>query len=274
MKPINTAHIGLAAKNLDDAEQSRKAAGNRLSALLRPVDQMGYGLDVDHPLVQHQAGFVAALLCDAGALKEVGWPKPAKERGKPCCMEHGAIKALEKAVKANPLGPWIEQQKGVGLKQVGRLLGEISDPYWHNGYFDTGAVDKDGSPIMKAYDRPRTVSELWSYCGMGVVNGEAPRHMKGRQGNWNDAARMRLWNIAGACLKAQGPYAEIYYATREHYADAVHDRECRRCGPSGKPAQPGSPLSLGHQHARALRKVGKEVLKDLWREAKRIHESE
>lgn len=44
-------------------------------------------------------------------------------------------------------------------------------------------------------------------------------------------------------------------------------------GPAGKPAPTGSPLSTGHQHARALRLVAKTVLRDLWREARRIHEA-
>lgn len=41
----------------------------------------------------------------------------------------------------------------------------------------------------------------------------------------------------------------------------------------GKPAQPGSPLSLGHQHARARRLIAKTILRDLFEEAKRIHEA-
>lgn len=45
-----------------------------------------------------------------------------------------------------------------------------------------------------------------------------------------------------------------------------------RCLTSGKPAQPGSPLSKAHIHARGLRAISKAVLKDLWVEAKRLHE--
>lgn len=282
MKPFDTGDIGLLAENLDDIEQLRKASVNRLLALLRPVDKGGYGHAGGALVVVQQATFVTGLTCDAlkaGGESEsipvelVEQFRVAKERGKQCCIEHSIVKNLEKAVKAHPLGPWISQQKGVGFKQAGRLLGRIGDPYWHSGQRDTGEVDKTGDPIIEPVNRPRTVSELWSYCGYGVNDGEAPRHRKGVQGNWNDAARMRAWNIAGSCLKAQGHYADVYYATREHYADAVHARDCVRCGPKGKPAKAGSPLSDGHKHARALRKVSKEFLKDIWLESKRLHEA-
>jgi hypothetical protein len=54
--------------------------------------------------------------------------------------------------------------------------------------------------------------------------------------------------------------------------ERLHVSECVRCGPSGKPAQIGSPWSLKHQHTAALRKVGKEILRDLWRAARAAHE--
>lgn len=52
---------------------------------------------------------------------------------------------------------------------------------------------------------------------------------------------------------------------------AVHQMPCIRCGPAGKPAPAGSPLSDGHKHARALRAVAKAVLKNMWREARAFH---
>ena len=57
----------------------------------------------------------------------------------------------------------------------------------------------------------------------------------------------------------------------DEYADAVHAAECKRCGPKGKPAQPGSPLSAAHQHARAIRLIAKAILRDLWTESERLH---
>ena len=59
-------------------------------------------------------------------------------------------------------------------------------------------------------------------------------------------------------------YRSVYEAARERYMERVHATECRQCGPAGKPAQVGSPWSLGHQQAAAYRLVGKHILKDLW----------
>ncbi len=64
--------------------------------------------------------------------------------------------------------------------------------------------------------------------------------------------------------KAITKYGQVYLDARERLATRTHGSECKRCGPGGKPALPGSPLSKGHQYPAALRKVGKEILRDLW----------
>lgn len=66
------------------------------------------------------------------------------------------------------------------------------------------------------------------------------------------------------------PYRTVYDEARERYAERLHETPCLRCGPSGHPAQPGSPWNLGHQHAAAIRYIGKRFLLDLWREARDI----
>jgi hypothetical protein len=104
----------------------------------------------------------------------------------------------------------------------------------------------------------------------------APKRQRGHKSNWNEDARKRAYLIATSCLKQpKGTrYRDVYDATRTKYADALHQSPCLRCGPSGDPAKPGSPLSLPHQHARGLRAIAKALLADLWRESKRLHEAE
>ena len=103
--------------------------------------------------------------------------------------------------------------------------------------------------------------------------GVAPKRQRGAHANWSATAKMRAFLVAESCIKQSGTsYRTVYDATRAKYADALHAVECIRCGPKGKPAPVGSALSDGHKHARALRAVAKEVLRDLWREARRIHE--
>lgn len=102
--------------------------------------------------------------------------------------------------------------------------------------------------------------------------GVAASRARGQKMNWSPDAKMRAHLVAVSIVKSGGPYREVYDKAREKYEDAIHRLDCKRCGPAGKPAQVGSPISAGHQHARAVRIVAKEVLKDLWRESKRIHE--
>lgn len=199
-------------------------------------------------------------------------------------------KEITRLVKRHPLGPWVASMSGVGEVSVGRLLGLVGDAYWN---FST--------------DSPRTVSQLWAYCGLHVVAGRAPRRQKGVQSNWNTEAKTILYLLAEIAMKQVGgvksngtkkplsPYRAVYDEAREKISGSLHAYDCPRCGvcstcggPLDKnheehetargcvnrkvaPAVVGTPLSPAHQEARALRVVSKAILKDLWIESRRIH---
>lgn len=262
--------LGMAAEVVDDLERVRIANENRYRTLTS-TDEFGFGLTDDHPDIARLRALVDGL----------------------AQSEHQAILNVQRVMRNHPLGPWLKSAPGVGEKQAARLLAVIRDPYWND-----------------LHDRPRTVSELWAYCGFHVMRtsgshgtsdphlttaagptchpgghrrddtqtgnaaGVAPKRQRGHKSNWNEDARKRAWLIAASCVKqpAGTPYRDIYDQTREKYANATHSADCVRCGPSGKPAPAGSALSAGHQHARAMRAIAKAVLKELWLEAKRIHE--
>lgn len=229
--------LALAADVLDDLERVRIANENRLRQLTRnQVDsdgvERGFGLDQAHPDVARLAALVEMLTV----------------------AEHQATLNLSRTMRANQLGPWVKSTAGVGEKQGARLIAAIGDPYWNT-----------------LHERPRQVGELWSYCGYGDAREQVRR--RGQKANWSADAKMRAYLVAESCMKKRSsPYRAVYDAGRAKYAEAVHASECVRCGPSGKPAQPGSALSDGHKHARALRAVAKEILRDLWHEARDIHE--
>ena len=247
--------LALLADVLDDLERTRTANENRLRQLLRDetdsdgIDR-GFGLTLDNP----QAAAIASLVAGISA------------------MEHQAVLTLQRGLRQHPLGPWIKATQGIGEKQGARLLAAIGDPYWNT-----------------LHDRPRTVSELWAFSGYHVLRGSdasqshseahtrpagvAPSRTKGQRSNWSSAAKLRTFLVAESCMKKRNsPYRAVYDEARTKYADALHGVECRRCGPKGKPAPVGSPLSDGHKNARALRAISKAVLRDLWRESKRLHE--
>lgn len=264
--PLPDALLLLHADTLDDVEQMRIALENRLRSLTGAGEsesghQWGKGVSSTLP----EVGVLTAHLNQV--------------RG----LEHGCELALKRAVRAHPLGPWIKRTVGVGEKQGARLLAAIGNPA----------------------DRARP-SSLWAFCGLHVLHpgghfhldtqpptaagvdpardpahsrtgpqrntgGVAPSRTRGQKANWSTLAKTRCYLVAEACMKQRtSPYRPIYDAGRAKYADAVHAHECKRCGPSGNPAQPGSPLSAGHQHARAMRLVMKRVLLDLWREARAL----
>jgi hypothetical protein len=250
--------LNMAAEVLDDLEKARISNENRLRQLTRSVEDKdgelrGFGLSLNHPDVNQ----LAALVKD---LRQA---------------EHRAELNLKRTLRKHPLGSWIKNTHGIGEKQGARLLAALGDPYWH-----------------PAYDRPCTVSELWAYCGYHVLDvnmklgsdsghGTEDAHRscarvaasrtRGVKINWSPLAKMRTFLITESIVKVGGSYRTVYDQGREKYADAVHQVPCVRCGPSGHPAMPGSALSKGHQHARALRLVAKEVLKDLWIESRRLH---
>jgi hypothetical protein len=259
--PLVDKPLAVIAELLNDLEDLRKANVNRLEVMTRvgfdkDGETRGWALPEDHPAVVSVRAMVDAL---------------AK-------VETKAKSDLEKTLKASPLGPWVVAQHGLGLKTVARLLASIGDPYWND-----------------LHGRPRTVSELWAYTGYRP----GLKRAKGERVNWSPTAKMRMHNIIepikkmivapchsekdekGAYLRgvhiegecACSPYRVLWDEARAKYADTPHPEDCVRCGPAGKPALAGSPRSAAHQQALADRFVKKRILRDLWREAKRLHES-
>lgn len=195
-------YLCLLSDSLDDLEALRIATDNRVRALTRSeVDKdgemRGLGLDARSPEVAR-----AMLLAE-------------RLQG----IEHQAVLDLRRELRRSPFYGWVQRNKGIGEKQAARLLAVIGDPYWND-----------------LYNRPRTVSELWAYCGYAVHGGHADRRRKGVLSNWNDKAKMRAHLMAESCVKVRsGEYRKIYDAGRLAYVDATHSHDCARCGPAGKP---------------------------------------
>jgi len=154
-------------------------------------------------------------------------------------------------------------EKGLGEDSFARILGHLGDPYiatphWWEGT-DSSRVLMQGEPYI------RTISQLWQYCGHGrpgrVAKGATAAELAALG---NPTLKMLVHLQAEWCMKQNGRYRELYTATRETVEDKVHSVPCVRCGPSGRPALEGTRWSKGHQHAHALRIVGKEILRDMW----------
>jgi hypothetical protein len=246
----------MAAETLDGLEKERKAAANRLRQLTRKGPDKdgkmrGFGLDPSHPDVRRQGEVLAHL-------KQV---------------EHEEVLALTRIFRRHPLYQWQQDQVGVGEKQLARLLAAIGDPY-----IRPEIVREDGTVEPS---RPRGVRELYALCGFKP----GQRRQRGVRSNWSTEAKTRAYLIAESCIKQDGeddirgrhrrisPYREHYNRKKAHYdAVGVHLHVCIPCGPKGDPSQPGSPLSQKCKHMRSLRFAAKMMLRDLWRECRRLHE--
>jgi len=163
-----------------------------------------------------------------------------------------------------PIQQWQKVSVGIGIDMLARLLGHMGHPVWATPHHWEGT----GSNRVLITDPPfeRSVGQLWQFCGHGAPS----RKTKGMTAadlaaQGNPKLKMLVHLNAEMCMKQRtSPYRLVYEQSRESTADKLHTVECVRCGPSGKPAQPGTPWSAGHQHAHALRITGKEILRDLW----------
>ena len=230
--------LAFAADVLDDLEKTRNANANRLRILTRDEadsdgEHRGFGLTEEHPDVAQMAAIVASL---DGLVKE-------------------ATKSLERRVRKHPLGPWIKAQRGVGDKTAGRLLAAIGDPYWNT-----------------LHDRPRTVSELWAFAGLHTNGESAARRQKGVKANWSTNAKTRAWLVIESCMKQINP------ACKQDDAIGVHEDGCG-CSPyrividerRQRTRETHPDWTPGHSLNDAMRIASKELLKDLWIQARDLH---
>lgn len=245
---IKWAQLTIAADQLDDLEAVRKATQNRLRSLVQPVEIEGVVIDKGGPDTK-QAKAVEVQL---GAIQEA---------------ETAAVKELKRAMKEHPLSDFVGSIKGIGDKTVARLLGVIGDPAIR---YDaaTGEVTN------------RSLSQLRSYCGYG--NAEEQRRRKGVQSNWNSRARTALHVIADAAIKTRCENCRSVEQPDDEEGWMPPPVDCT-CAEEGRTyravydeARAKDDLlnlgdSDGHRHMRALRKVKKQFLKDLWIEARAVH---
>jgi hypothetical protein len=263
--------LAFAADILDDLERVRNANANRLRVMtLTTADSdgfyRGFGLDESHPDVARLSAMVTTL--DS--------------------LTHDATLQLQRQMRKHPLGPWAKAQRGIGEKQAARLLAAVGDPYWNT-----------------LHNRPRTVSELWAYCGLhtlpasheiddtqlGLAGGDtsstggdhagtdtqrtcvAARRTKGQKSNWSSNAKSRAWLCIESCMK------QLNATCKTDSGIGAHIDGCK-CSPyrvvidkrRAHTAATHADWKPGHSLNDAMRIASKELLKDLWREARRIHE--
>jgi hypothetical protein len=199
-------------------------------------------------------------------------------------LQARALKKAYRKVAVREVQEWQKAHNGIGEHLLARLLGVIGDPYiarrrfWREGDTDAG---EDKKVLVEAAPFKRRVYNLYAYCGHGDPARKKFRGMtqKDAMALGSPEAKMLIHLLAESCMKqvkkdpdgvmhSTSVYRDVYDDARIHYEDRVHAADCVRCGPSGKPALAGSPWSQKHKHMAALRKVGKAIIRDLWRAAR------
>lgn len=193
-------------------------------------------------------------------------------------LEEGLAKKIKKEVPEHPIwDKWLKHVGGIGLILAAQLIclitGQVHTPecqvkrdaYYSKkkrgeGKRGVREDDKEDYPKGCPYicdcplvgiERFGSVSSLWKYAGMDVVNGKAPRRKKGEKISWNPRLRALCYNIGKSfVMNIKGPY-------RKHY-DRFKALE------QAKNLERSKGLSKGHIDARARRKTVKLFLAHLF----------
>lgn len=166
-------------------------------------------------------------------------------------LEKQALREIAGLLEYFPVSEWLLSHKGLGPTLAGVIIAEFN------------------------IQRHETVSQMWSFAGLGVRNGRAPKPVKGEKLRYNAWLRSKLIGVmAGNFLKCGCAYREFYdnYKHRRESmrlpcvacgVDAKKRAKCENC--SGTGVGPWG-MSKLHRHNASLRYMTKRFLCDLHRE--------
>lgn len=146
---------------------------------------------------------------------------------------------------------WVKETHGLGPKTMARLLGVLGHPVHAQPYHWKGVGKKRVVVADEPFDR--TLRQLWSYCGVGDPERRPRPGMSSDEYHamGNRRCRTRLYVISVACMKTPtSPYRSVFEFERDRIR-TLHPE-----------------YTKGRVHNAALRKIGKEVLRDLYNVAK------
>ena len=122
-----------------------------------------------------------------------------------------------------------------------------------------------------------TVSKLWAYSGLHVIEGRGAKRRKGEKANWNQFLKTKLYILSDCLLKLnfsseEGEkrplrYRKFYddYKTRmENRASCSLAREMHAKTKDAQVSWLDNGCTKGHVHNMSLRYMQKMFLQDLW----------
>tara|TARA_Y100001949_G_scaffold57167_1_gene48045 strand:+ start:6141 stop:7070 length:930 start_codon:yes stop_codon:yes gene_type:complete len=260
-------------RNLTDIMSTRVRHENRFGAFLR--ETMGE----DAPKSQ-TTEFYDLLYSDLVSIED----RPFTVYGLLKSAETSAYRSLINRFKAMPWGPHMKEfidQPGLGHRDpraLARFFGEIGHPvlaFPHRQIENPNHVPGSKKPeewkrILEAGDPfCRSVSQLWSYVGMGDPD---RRHRVGMSQEEALAcgapmAKCLIFLLAKSAMMMRGPTEKAPNRPRSPYRDTY---DIKRLDFQEK-HQNGDEddWSDAHADAAALRVVAKDILRDMWCAARR-----
>lgn len=107
-----------------------------------------------------------------------------------------------------------------------------------------------------------TVSKLWRYSGLAVIDGHAERKKRGEKIHYNPKLKTFMWKVSKSFVyqsAEKSPYRKLYDEAKADYKRKFP--EVVKWMENGKEKKKYNP---GHLHNMALRKVAKVFLANLW----------
>ena len=103
-------------------------------------------------------------------------------------IEKSIVKHIKPILREFPIyTEWLKYVKGVGDILSAGLIAGIKTPA-----------------------RFSNISKLWKYCGLHVVDGEAPSRRKGAKVDWNPFMKTLCWKLGESFVKTKGFYRRAY----------------------------------------------------------------
>jgi hypothetical protein len=149
---------------------------------------------------------------------------------------------IRRELEGHPLWPWLKQFPGLGGVHTARLIALIGDPHRFPGrvcaaghhhsaaghVLEIDTASGCGIELADGSVCPAPVGELrrgtgtralWHYLGLHVVDGHAPRKVKGKRSDWSPAGRTAVLmpgGVADQIVRLRVPkYRDIYDVTKE-----------------------------------------------------------
>jgi hypothetical protein len=261
-----------------DVQQTRIACGHRAGRCIRCMH-----IPKDHQRACGKEGCAcpSLFLLDPGQLKPQLDMLAATEHQLGLAMVRCYRRIVDPSIRT-----WQQETTGIGEHLLARLLGTIGHPRHATPYHWEG----QGPERVLISDPPfeRNVAKLWAYCGHGDPDRKRRKGMTAEDGAalGNPRAKMLVHLLAEAAMKCVGSAATAEAEASAHpqpadaqdagsiatdgadssdpprstrarspYRDTYEEARLRFADRDWTPA---------HQHAAALRSVGKEILRDLW----------